>query len=77
MEFIKMSLGIALIFSPLASAIAFLITYSEYLHHYPDNRQPVRMATRTAIVTFAFFIVLSVVIGFFLENMIGPQSLSM
>jgi hypothetical protein len=74
-NFIPISLGIALIFSPFASAIAFIITYGEYLHHYPDKREPVKLATEAALVTLAFFIVLSFFIGFFLENMVGLQSL--
>jgi len=75
MQFILMSVAIALIFSPLASAMAYLITYGEYLHHYPDKKRPVKLAIEAALVTFVFFIVLSFVIGFLLENIVGPQSL--
>jgi hypothetical protein len=75
MKFVTISVGIALILSPIASAIAFIITYSEYLHHYPDKKKPVKLATEAALVTFTFFVVLSFVIGFLLENMVGSQSL--
>lgn len=75
MKFVTISVGIALVFSPLASAIAFIVTYSEYLHHYPDKKKPVKLATEAALVTLVFFIVLSFVIGFLLENMVGSQSL--
>jgi hypothetical protein len=68
MNFVPVSIGIALIFSPFASAIAFIITYGEYLHHYPDKRKPVKLATEAALVTFTFFIMLSFVVGFLLEN---------
>jgi hypothetical protein len=70
-----MSILIGLVFSPLASAIAFLITYGEYTHHYPDKRKPVKLAIQAAWVTFVFFIVLALVVGFVLENMIGSQGL--
>ena len=75
MKFDPISTVIGLIFSPLASAMAFLITYGEYVHHYPDKRQPVKLAIQAALVTLIFFIVLSLVIGFLLENIVGPQSL--
>jgi hypothetical protein len=29
---------IVLIFSPLAATMVFLITYNEYLHHFPDKK---------------------------------------
>ncbi len=75
MKFVAVSVVISLVFSPLASVMAFLITYGEYSHHYPDKRKPVKLATEAALVTLVFFIVLSFVIGFLLENIIGPQSL--
>jgi hypothetical protein len=71
MKFISMSLAISLIFSPFASIMAFLITYGEYLHHYPDKKRPVRLAIQAAAATFMFFMALALAIGFVLENMIG------
>lgn len=75
MNFVPISIGIALIFSPFATAIAFIITYGEYSHHYPNKRKPIKLATEAALVTLAFFIVLSFIIGFLLENVVGLQSL--
>ena len=77
MKFIPISLGIALIFSPFASAIAFIITYGEFLHHYPDKRKPLKLATQAALATLVFFIVLSFVIGFLLENMEARKAYNM
>jgi len=71
MKFVPLSFAIALVFSPLASAMAYLITYAEYSHHYPDKRQPVKMALQAALVTLMFFIIVSFVAGFFLENIVG------
>ena len=47
------------IFSLLAASCAFIITYSEYLKHFPDKRTPRKMALRTAFATFTFFMVLT------------------
>lgn len=71
MKFIPISIAIGLVFSPLASAMAYLITYGEYIHHYPDKRKPARLAIQAALVTFVFFVALSLVVGFLLENIVG------
>jgi hypothetical protein len=75
MKFVSLSVAIALIFSPLASAMAFIITYGEYLHHYPDKKQPMKLAIEAALVAFAFFIGLSFLIGFLLADIVGSRSL--
>jgi len=75
MEFVPLSVAIALIFSPLASAMAFIVTYGEYLRHYPDKKQPMKLALEAALVTLVFFIGVSFVIGFVLENIIGSKGL--
>jgi len=49
---------IAAIFSPLAAIMAFLITYEEYIHHYPDKRKALKMSLETAIFTLVFFLAL-------------------
>ncbi|MCK7480048.1 MAG: hypothetical protein M0C28_24305 [Candidatus Moduliflexus flocculans] len=48
---------IALLFSPLAAAMAFSITYAEYAKHLVDRKQVLRRALKTALVTFLFFLV--------------------
>ncbi len=72
MKFSSIPVMISLIFSPLASVMAFLITYSEYLHHYPDKRKPVKLATEAALVTFFVFTVLSLLVGLLLNNIVSP-----
>ena len=54
---------IGLFFSPIAGLMAFLITYHEYQRHYADKQQPLRIALEAALFTFAFFMIVSVVIG--------------
>jgi hypothetical protein len=56
------SLVIGGVFSTLAALSAFLITYGEYLKHYPDRRKPFLMAVKTSLAAFAVFMVLSVLL---------------
>jgi len=64
------TLIIGLTFSPIAAIMAFLIAYNEYQHHYPTKTKPRKMALEVAIVTFVFFLALSVVIGWLLKGII-------
>jgi len=64
LNFIPMLIG--LMFCPIAAAMAFLITYEEYSHHYGDKKKPLRMAFEAAIFTFIVFGVLSLLVGFFI-----------
>jgi hypothetical protein len=73
MQFIPASTMIGLVFSPLASVMAFLITYGEYVHHYPDKRQPLKLATQAALATLVFFVVLSFAAGFVIERIARSQ----
>jgi len=47
------------IFALLAGLCAFLITYAEYLKHYPDKRMPLKIAIQTALAAFSFFMLLA------------------
>jgi hypothetical protein len=53
--------------APLAALSAYLITYDEYQHHYPDKKRVRRAALQAAGVAFIFFITLSAALGFFLD----------
>ena len=64
------TLIIGLTFSPIAAIMAFLITYNEYRRHYSTETKPRKMALEVAIVTFVFFLALSVVIGWLLKGII-------
>ena len=48
--------------------MAFLITYHEYLRHYPSKEKPLKIALEAALFTFAFFVIVSIVIGFVLNR---------
>lgn len=57
-------LFIGSMFGFLGAVMAYLITYNEYLHHYPDKREPRRIALRTGIFTFIFFVALSTLLAY-------------
>jgi len=65
---ISLALLIGLVLSPIAGLMAFLITYHEYQRHYADKRQPLRIALEAALFTFAFFMIISAVIGLILNK---------
>jgi len=51
---------IDLLFSVIAAAVAFAITYNEYVHHYPTKKEPIKMGLDTALMTFIVFIILGI-----------------
>jgi predicted benzoate:H+ symporter BenE len=62
----KAIFGIAVILSLLAAAMAFLITYGEYAHHYPDKRKVMKAALEAGIFTLIFFLALGLLLGLIL-----------
>jgi len=40
-----------------AALCAYLITYNEYAHHFPDAKQPTKMAVQAAFITYGLFLV--------------------
>ena len=53
----KLAFVIALVFSPFAAAIAFVITYSEYAKHFVDKKKALKKALGMALVAFIFFLI--------------------
>jgi hypothetical protein len=43
--------------------MAYLISYQEYLHRFPDKRKPRRMALEAALLAFAFFFGIGVILA--------------
>jgi hypothetical protein len=62
---------IGLLFSPLAGLMAFLITYQEYSHHFPDRGAALRRALEAGIVAALFFGALSLGLALLLPYLIG------
>lgn len=50
-------------FGVIAAAMAYLITYKEYQHHYPTEGEPRRAGRRMALAAFVFFLSLGVMAG--------------
>lgn len=61
--FILIGIGLGLV----AGIMAYLITYEEYQHHFKGKRVHIE-SIKSAFVTFIFFIVLSVAIGYVMSH---------
>jgi hypothetical protein len=57
------TLLVGIVFAPLAAAMAFIITYGEYTHHYSDKKMPLKLAIEAAILSFIVFGLISLVVG--------------
>jgi hypothetical protein len=53
---------IGFIFGGLGAIAAYIITYSEYAHHYAGSKEPRKIALETALVAFMIFMALSLVV---------------
>ena len=58
---------ISLIFSPLAAAMAFIVTYEEYKKHL-RKPQAIKQSLNTAVFTFFVFMMIGVVVGLVLSR---------
>ncbi|MBC7363960.1 MAG: hypothetical protein H5U07_05375 [Candidatus Aminicenantes bacterium] len=55
----KFALILVLVFSPLAALSSFLITYTEYKKHFPEDLPRARkLSLNFALTTFFFFAIL-------------------
>jgi len=68
---LRLVASIGALFSLLASAMAFLISWQEYSHHFHDRKRVLRLSLRTAAVAFLFFVALSVLAALALSRMMG------
>ena len=57
----------------VAGLMAFLITYEEYVRHYPEKNTPLRLALEAAVFTFFVILALSVATGFVLTRVYMRQ----
>jgi hypothetical protein len=60
-------------FSVLAAAMAFIITWEEYRHHYRDWKMPLKHALGTALITFAAFVIMLLLMSLVLQHFQGPE----
>ena len=60
--------SIAVILSLLGAAMAFLITYEEYVHHYHNKREVLKKALEAAGFTLIFFLALGLLLAIMLPS---------
>ena len=65
---IAMVLSIGIVFGIVASIMAFLITYEEYVHHYIGRQEPLRASFQTALFAFIVFVALSLIVGWLFSH---------
>ena len=67
---LRFSVVIGVIFGFLAALMAFVITWHEYEKHKFTGRRLFKEAFHSGIFTFAIFLLLSILTGFFLVRFI-------
>ena len=60
---LQLSAVLGLVFGLLAAACAFVISYGEYKQNWSFRGSAVKMALRSALVTFAFFFVAAILLA--------------
>jgi hypothetical protein len=60
---LQLSAALGLVFGLLAAACAFTISYAEYKRNWSFRGSAVKMALRSAAVTFAFFFLAAILLG--------------
>ncbi len=51
-----------------AGAMAYLISYEEYSHHFPDKKKPRQLALQTGLFAFLFFLGIGFVLALVLPD---------
>ena len=66
MHIIKTFMILGGVFGTLGALIAYVIMYHEYVQHYPNKKQPRKIALEAAVITFSIFFGLATGFGYFL-----------
>jgi hypothetical protein len=61
---LELSAVLGMMFGALAAACAFFISYAEYKRNWSFRGSATRMALRSAAVTFVFFFVAAIALGY-------------
>ena len=72
MPLIKISLSMGVLFGALASPMAYIIFYREYIHHF-EHAKARSMALRGALGSFLFVVGLSIISGFVILRFVVPS----
>jgi len=66
-QFISLLAGAGVLFGIIAALMLFVVTYGEYIRHFPEgSTMPWRLSVRSAMVGFVFFFLLSLLLAIFL-----------
>jgi hypothetical protein len=60
---------IAVVLATLAAGCAFVIAYGSYHNQFMDTRTPRRLALRTAVTTFLFFLTAALLLPWLFSQM--------
>jgi len=52
------------LFAVVAGLMTFLISYNELVKHFATREIPLKISFKSAFVSFMFFLIMSVIIGF-------------
>ena len=66
---LKIALIVGLLFSILASLIAFIITYGEYSHHLIEKKKIFKHSIEAGLFVFVTFIIITTIIAISLNKM--------
>jgi hypothetical protein len=67
----RISLVLCVIFAPIAAAMAYLITYEEYRHHFPERGRAVREGMVAALLALVVFLALGALAGVLMPRLTG------
>lgn len=56
------------VFGLVGSAMAYLITYREWVHHYESPKVPRKIALEAAVAAFVFLMIVALAAGFFVTH---------
>lgn len=73
MPWFSLFMSLGLIFGAMAGAMAFIIMYREYVHHFKTARQARSHALKGALVAFLFFVGMTLASGYVISHVIVPN----
>lgn len=67
MKFNTFFLALGIACGVIAGLMTFLISYNELVKHFATKEIPVKVSLKSALVSFIFFLFMSLAIGFFIK----------
>ncbi|GET21275.1 hypothetical protein [Prolixibacter denitrificans] len=64
-QFIRFFLLFGVSFGVIAGIITYLITYSELVKHFAEKEYPRKLAIRSGLAAFVFFLIIGAILGLF------------